>query len=483
MNKRFAKHLGWIPAVLAALFVMWTWAQEPSERLIEKDGFQNLAMAYNFVQHGTMSLDEDKPPESLAPSRYREPLPVVVLSAFVLGSKTLHDAQLSDLEEGPGAKVIKFSNLFWGLLLIVIVSFATWRMTGWRWMAAPAILISCRPFTNDVDTLYTEIAAAAILALASYLCWRALRLQTGRAFFIAGLGLGAYVLTKASFLYVFAAVIVVYIVSGLLYVRDKEGRRRIWRFAALTVVGTALFCSPWMVRNQIQFGSPEIADRGGSVLWTRAVKNGMTWDEYRGMYFLYAPWPFRPYVGIVVGYKQSDLYEGNALQRLRRNTVESDKAASLEGRVEDTVSYYHRAKAVRMRTQLELQAAGHPNPIHEADERVKQMAIEAIKADPLKHLAMTPVFLLRGAGYMFPFLALMLIYAWRRRDGPLAAFLMPSLGLIGFYALLSHFIPRYADPSWPIVAICLMLLLQRGWEKMKARRARVGKSEAAPAVA
>ncbi|HKY03076.1 MAG TPA: glycosyltransferase family 39 protein [Burkholderiales bacterium] len=452
---------------LVALIVGAIWIGAPSDALIEKDAEQNLAMAYNFTHYGVMSLDTDRAPENLRPSRYREPLPVLLLSGYLLALDPVLDGDSFDeLLRGTNARWLKYSNILWGALLVATIFLTARTLRLPPWFAALALLLAHIPLAEHYGTLYSEIAGAALIALASYVALLAVRDRRLTLFFLAGLSFGALMLTKASYFYV-AIVLVLLYLGYALYGRDTAKRGFAWQSTALLILGIAVVVAPWMIRNQMQFGSPSIADRGGLVLITRAVKNEMTAEEYVGTFYAYAPrwlqWP----IGALTGFKSEDVRAGGRLERLKRGANSADELAGEEGRVDDAISYYWRAKAMRAPKLAAHEAAGHPNPLAAADAELKQDAIEMIKANPGDHLKLTLPFIWRGAPFMLPFLLVILVYAWRRRDAPLAAYVVPSLGLIGFYAALSHFIPRYAEPNAPVVAICAVLLLHR-WLEARA---------------
>jgi hypothetical protein len=456
--------------IAGALTVLAIWLLAPRGELIDKDAEQNLAMAYNLRHHGSFSLDTDRAPDALRPSRYREPLPAVALAAYMaVFDGILKGHGFRDLLEGDNARLLQYSNIAWGLLLVVVM----WRTARIlripEWLAVLAIALAHIPLIDHYGTLYTEVCGAALIALASYLALLALtRLQVSY-FFYAGLSFGALALTKASFLYVAIALLAIYLLCGLSFVRASARARFVLGSTFAAAIGTALVVAPWMLRNQVQFGSPEIADRGGLVLVTRAVKNGMTAEEYMGTFYAYAPrilqWP----MGKLTGFQQKDLQAGGRLQRLKRGANPGDEQAAAEGRVNDAISYYWRAKALRAPRLAAFEAAGHPNALGAADAELKKQAIARIEADPLRHLKMTLPFMWRGAPFMFPFFLFVLVYAWRKDDAPVAAYVLPTLGLIAFYALLSHFIPRYAEPNAPIAAICAALLVNR-WLEGRAMR-------------
>jgi hypothetical protein len=131
----------------------------------------------------------------------------------------------------------------------------------------------------------------------------------------------------------------------------------------------------------------------------------------------------------------------------------ADRPAIAAGDPQAAVSYYARAGA--MNAQLEQSGRLTPQQI---DATLKHRAVEMIRAAPLRHLATTPLYLWRGAPYVFAILLCIFVYAWRLHAWWLLAYAAPAFGLIGFYAAVTHFIPRYAEPMWPIAAVCLAVL-------------------------
>ena len=77
---------------------------------------------------------------------------------------------------------------------------------------------------------------------------------------------------------------------------------------------------------------------------------------------------------------------------------------------------------------------------------------------PLKHIAMSIPFLWRGAGLIFPLLALVACYAAVARRSDLVVYILPVLGLVLFYALATHFHPRYGQPMLPVTIVGVLAL-------------------------
>jgi hypothetical protein len=185
------------------------------------------------------------------------------------------------------------------------------------------------------------------------------------------------------------------------------------------------------------------------------VKNNMTAEEYRGAWYAYAPRPLRWVSGELTGFDKSDLESGGRLQRLMRFVSERDRPAIAAGRPDEAVSYYARVSA--MYAEL-AKARDDGVGSLDVDSQLKQRALGMIAAEPLKHLATIPLFLWRGAPYTFAILLAGALYACARRAWWLLAYLAPAMGLVMFYAVLTHFIPRYAEPMLPIAAVCFVVL-------------------------
>lgn len=453
-------------AVLAGI-----WLGKPSDYpIVQPDAYENLTAAYNLAHHGVISIEDDSSPAARKPSEYREPLPIVFLAGYIGALPALDDRPLGDLMFGDAARMLKLSNIVWGVLLTVVMFATIVRYTGsyaWAACATLATHIALAPEYND---LYTEVAAAAMLALTCAMAAVAAQSRRLRWVFAAGLLCGAMALTKAAFLYVTAVLIVGIAVWGLWRLRARDAFAL--KSAALLGLGLVLTVAPWMVRNYIHFDKLSMSARGGQVLYTRALKNEMSAEEYRGAWFAYAPRPLRWFASRLTGFDKSDLAEGGRLVRLMRHVSPKDHPAEALGRPQDAVSYFAQVKATRAALEMRYPDAG----TRAIDKMMKQRALAKIAANPLAHLAATPLFLWRGAPYVFLILAAGMVYAGARRDWPLLAYIAPAMALVLFYAALTHFIPRYGDPMLPIAGVVFAVLghnalsALRTW--LRARRAR-----------
>jgi hypothetical protein len=456
----------WIAGALAALVLAFSWSRMITDERIDGDDLQTLKMAVNLRYHGVASLDAEPP---YTPSMYREPLPVVTTAiAIALADAVLGNAGSEAYLAGDRARLVKLQNLFWLALLCVSAFWATYLLTSSRLLGALAALlmnfdviplaeVGLRPLL--VDTLMSEVSAAALLLAAGAFLVAAMRTRRVAHFAWAGLCFGMLALTKAAFLYVFVGFAVLFLAIAMIGVRKSPAIARLGPVAALAIAFAAVVV-PWMGRNYVQLGEFQLAERGGVVLYLRALKNDMTPDEYRGAFYFWAPPPLQPAIGRILGFSSSDLQRGGRLQRLNRKPeadfYRDDIAAWRNAKPEETITFIRRALAEQL--LLERLAAEGGESAQPADSVLQQRAISMIAENPARHLATTPLFLWRGAFFALPVLLAALVYAVWRRDYALGVFVLPGLGTIMFFGLLTHFLPRYSTPVVPMEVVTVVVL-------------------------
>jgi 4-amino-4-deoxy-L-arabinose transferase-like glycosyltransferase len=472
---------------LAALSIVW--ARQLTDAPIVGDAAHNLRMAINLVHHGTMSMSKSAPYEA---SMYREPLPVffdaVAVKLVDAMQGTAHD---SAYFVGERARLLKYMDVAWMLLLSLAMFATTSVLTSSIVMAFICMLtVSIKlPLVIsgvvglEFGFLRSELPTAALLVIGSILLsagW-----THGRSLWtvVAGIAFGMLALVKASFLYVFAGVIVIVIVTAAMQwgrTRDRNATLR----GLLLLAGFTIVVAPWMYRNHVHFGTFSIAERGGGVLSIRVMKDQMTLEEYVGSFYVWAPHGLQPLIGAILGFSPDDLKRGGRLQRLNRRPTSDfyaeDELWEKAGRPDRVVSYYRKARAASRQFKNELMARGE-DPA-QSDAILQERSLRYIREHPWRHLALTIPFLWRGALFTFPVLAFTLWQAVRRRNWGLARFALPAFGLVMFYALFSHFIPRYGAPVFPVVIVCVAALLKDFLESRGPRQSRVRlKPEAADA--
>jgi hypothetical protein len=471
MKPRMLK--GILIALIAAALVA-SWATHITSSPVDKDSAQSVQMAVNLVHHGVISLDDRAP---FAPSDYREPVPVLVCAAGIrLMDVVLGPAAADAYFSGDRLKYLKLQNILWLALLVLGVAWAVHTAVGSLPAAFTGAIIAALVFSANgwasgmLNDLYTDLPAGAVLILASVALALGFTRDRRQLCVLAGLLFGVLTLIKAASMYVFLGTVGLLACLFLLYRSRLDLRGGLLKIAILTLA-FACTVTPWMLRNWVSLGSFQVAQRAGVVLMVRAVKDMMTPQEYLGAFYVWAPQTLHAPIGRLLGFSEADLQRGGRLQHLNRspdsNFAEDDIAAEQAGRPEDAISYYRRGRAERVKLQHELAAARVPNAEVETDRILQKRAMSMIEAHPWRHIAATVPFLWRGATMAFPVLLLSLILSVRFRRYDVSLLALPSFGLIMFYALLSHFIPRYSVPVRPVLLALVVIAGKLGWDALR----------------
>lgn len=434
------------------------------------DAAQNVGIAFTLAKTGSFA----RAPEKGAPSMLREPLPIFALAAQIAIDPRF--ANVSDpvqLNEEPAIIALKQHNLAWAFVLLLgiplLIRGFIANPLAWLLCSTIAILLTASSFLMQLSVInrnYTEIQAATLLIWSAAVAHHAVKTQKIGSFLILGALIGALALTKAAFLYmagIYFAILFMLLLTGT--PRFSLRQAIICVFAAL--VGVIVIVAPWSARNYVLFGTPNIAERGGIVLWIRAVKNQMNDEEWRGAFYVYGPRRISNWLGARLGFSKDDLEIDGSLRRLNRGPssfAESDRIATRTGRPEDAVSFYSIASAERTKLQMEYKKQGYPNPSTLADKELERRAIRDILADPVSHLRTTPVFFWRSipdSGIaligMLAIWAMILVGLFMRRPILFSVFGL-SVGMVAFHALATHAIPRYTFPALPIMMIAISIL-------------------------
>lgn len=487
-NHDRARLAWWLAIALYAVGFLFYVNSTFTDRQNQDDAWQNALSAWNLYAHGTFSAGGTVPP---VPDNVREPLPPFLLALQMHLDPRFAGAQsFRDLQEGAPLRALKQHNLVWVLAGQLLVALLTFRVlnpaVGFhaRFVAAFAAMAGTGLFLFTswpyVDRTMTEVQGATLLTLACLLTLSALEGKSAWRFGALGLALGACALTKASTLYV-SAVFLLVLLGFLAMRRDLPWKDLLLRVGA-AVLGVALVVTPWVARNRIALGEMEMAERGGGVLYLRAVEDRMTPLEWKGAFYVYAPAALKPAIGALLGFSRKDLQKGGRLARLNRegsDFMAADRAAKAEGRPEDATSYYAIGSAEQMRLRKEFEAQGLPDAKNRADAALQDKALGEIAAHPLRHLKASVVILwkgifslrspifwlnaaaaLGGVAALF-WLSVRSLVTLNERDFAVAV--LPA-GTIAFYALATHFIDRYSAPLIPMMMAALArVLCGRGW--------------------
>jgi hypothetical protein len=474
MNSRFSWQRTAVVAVVGvALFVLSVRAITGSK--IVSDASDTTLMAINLQHHGIISFDTEPP---FVPTMYREPVPIIVTALAVgivdaLSGRAGYELYFS----GDRARYLKCQNILWLGLLSISAFWALSYFGSSFWIGLAGTVCVSLPFltgsaTPPIDTLNSELPAAALLLPASLLLVKGICGRRLLQLAAAGLCFGVLALIKAAVLFVFAGLFVILAFSYALRLAEATKRGGLREIGVLALA-FAIVVTPWMYRNYMSIGSFGISDRGGFTLHDRALLIQMTKDEYIGAFYVWSHKKLQPVVGSMLGYSPADLEEGGRLERLSRSEkgalYEDDLAAEMAGDPDAAVTFYRIGRAERTRLANEFEAMGHPHPGNAADNVLMERAIAMIRDRPGKHLAVTLPILWRSALIAFPLFVGGLIYSIRRRRHDLALFCLPSFGLLALLALLSSFAPRYSLPFRPVAIVLFLVLLQIAVAALRSR--------------
>ncbi len=453
------------------------------------DGLDNLGLANGLAYTGSMGyLQTHNGQSMLIISNSREPFPNWLTAKWIQLIPALHKNRSLDRTATPRQLIL----LKWPNLLLWVVS-----VVGCYWLMLALVAQYKQPLVGQllglsaaalyglcshpvfISTLLTEFHAACLLVWFSWAWVKTWQKQSYLYAVIAGSLLGLLILTKAAFLYVVVGLALVTLCLQLRW--ELSGQQRLQ--TALLFGLAILIAGSWMWRNHHLLGAWEIAGRGPNVLLTRAYKSQMTDEEFKGAFYAYAPQSLKHILTKITGFEERDRLEGGRLQRFTR-TFDSDESCRRQGNEACAIGYYVKAN-IRYQQLMDAAARQYPTQPNQAklmgEKAAKQLALQLIKDNPWGHLRTSLVFAWRGAwpcnkvdGRWFtherqylqpawqellPFVGLcsMLILALLalfKRDMSLAILSWMGTAAFAFYAMASHFIPRYSEMLIPIWIVC-----------------------------
>ena len=496
LSALWTRHAIWLALLLSSLLA-WHSMRHVAEDSIKADARQNLSIAFNVAHHGEFSLKWRSDEARL--SNFREPLPIWVVAAY-LKSFAL-PAPADEVYKGANAKHIKQHNAGWVFLGVLGCWLLIHALTGSHVGALLGSLLIYGVVLDQpylVNTLYTELAASALLIWCTWLLVRAFDTQRRRYWVLAGVLFGLLALTKAIFLY--AAIGSLPFIALVQALRHKD--RRGWvgqamRASLLVAVGLAITVGPWMARNWVHFGSVQITEgRGGWVLYKRHLLNNMTPEEYKGGFYYYGPGIFRDLVegsswalsaddATKVGGKVSRLHIGGS------EFQKSDMDAQGKGQPDQAVSYYRKSSAKARQLYDHYKRLGHPHPTQQADHDMQAIGKAGIRQGLGAHMKVSALLAWRGF-WSFPprtFLPFGLdvamsrtVLEWLNLASGLALygiflaglflrrarwlmFAVPTMSMLSVYALLTQNMSRFTVPANSMFLMALLVLVHAGWRR------------------
>ena len=490
---------GWIVPLVVCLGLTWKAADRISDDPIVGDGIQNLLIAVNVFKHNTFSLDTHDQPR---PTNFREPLdPMLVALHLKLRVPEAANSPFAEFRSGQYARTVKMSNLLWVFAGLTGIWALTLRLGGSNLLGLIATALTFQIFFHGstyIDTLYTELSTAALMIWATYGLLRSVQRQSLAWFFGSGVLMGLLALGKASFAYI-GIVAVPLLMAALLIARrpDRFALSKVIVWGLVMGLAFTLTLSPWLARNYVQFDNLRISERGGVILWGRANMNNMSNEEVLGLIHVQSPRLYRRAVdGTHLGAEPGDFERGGRWQRLNRylsSFWESDRRAAYEGDPDKAISFHYNLAAQYNQRVFQKRAQDHPYPDQAVGDEMKGEALSMLKARPWRHVAMTVPFLWHGFWSFkkveVPFVSLetqdainellnlfagvalfgVFAYGLVRRHAQWVAVTVLPVGLMVFYAFLTHNIPRYSTPAHPLMLLALVLVVRSLWLRVRQR--------------
>lgn len=141
-----------------------------------------------------------------------------------------------------------------------------------------------------------------------------------------------------------------------------------------------------------------------------------------------------------------------------------------------TISFYYHATTIAYKARYD--AYIKQQSMIEANKATSRLAMKTIMQHPFEHLVSTLLFAYRGLNIQyadiysflgfFALLGIGVVGAVQRNSQFFIVSLLPTLTFT-FYASLSHFIPRYADPLIAFWMLGLLILVCELLKRLKSK--------------
>ena len=473
------RRLTTVAAAAVVLLILWMLIQDfhaISASSLGGDASQNVRSSVNLAKYGIYSNQAISP--DVTPGFRREPLPNFLLAIY-LRLADLWSPGLLDQTGQPFTDAflvfIKKINLVWAAALFLGL-WLTSQLVFTPLLAAHGLaviqIVAVNRFfvLKAVNGMSTELIAGMVLVWLGVVLLMASRWRSWQWLLVSGVAFGLLALTKATGAYVALLVLplIAFAIAGF--------SKRYWISFLAISFGFLITVTPWLVRNQLYFSKPVIAQGGGDVLLIRSTFNQMNRQQFGDAFYAYAPRDLRrDFLGPWMGLSEDDFSCEGRLSVYTRN-LECDRQALEDKRYDDVQSFYQRGKRAI------------PRALALRGDKKKDFAMQEFRRHPLKALVTTfPIgwrgfwgfrervwnyIVLNAAAYSALLLAPLL--AWiERRPSWLMVSIVPVSFFI-FYSFLSHFLPRYSTPFIPASLVCLSMLVVDGFARLD-RRIRPGR--------
>ena len=433
---------------------------------ITDDSEENFRISYNLIETGIYSIDGNKSTD------LREPIPNIInaiyLKCFI---KIPENENISTiLKNSNYIKKILFINIIYVLMILFSVWLLSYKLIKSFLYSCCIVLLSWFCFLQHdmyLNHLLTELPASLFLLLFVLSSLYLFEKRNLLYAIITGFLFGILCLTKSSYFYVSIVSIPIYI---MVYFFQKGALQKNGLKISIYLVLSFLFTlSPWILRNYLVLNKMELSSRGDTVLLTRAVKNTMTNEEYKGSFYVYAPVSFQKTIFDKLGYNENDLLPGGKYCRLIRHQP-GDEENVIYGDPSLVTSYWEKAKAISIGIDRK-----NKKIIDQYGKNKSEASKNLIFKNFDQHIYMVLPFSWRGIWsfsgrsyfliMLFDLLCFLCFFtvplmAIKNKNSTLFIFSLFSIGIFVFHALFSHFLWRYSAPLIPITIISFMVIFR-----------------------
>lgn len=460
------------------------------------DTQDTLVLCLNLAKYGDFSFNDSLNNQARYPSNYREPLPIFVwASVLVLADQQNKINSIDGFQNASATQWMKRSNVIFLLVLLVAIWYLIQQIPNnyldqLSKLIAFAIylcLLKYSYFLNGLNTINTDLHSAALQCLLMCFLVRYFKSRSKTSLIGIGLVYGLLCLTKASFLYSGALLVVTIATYHLI--------RRQTLVPLLMVLGVTLsVIGPWILRNAIMTEQAVISGRGPETFVDRTYE--ARWNDAHALGLLYAYGPdfLRPLMTRLTGYGFEDRLKGGRLQYSTRAHTVDMQARKLGDEKMAINSHFKAGIWMTHVYQYFYEQTCDPLKAKKLSAKVYQrFAMSQMLNHPFRHLKFTLIFAYRGMwilnaidgrtayemgeGKKEPVLreaiaffglfscASIFIWATRNKHHQLLMLSAVPLSLYFFQSFFSHNLPRYTMQLVPVLLLSLVYVMLGSWRQ------------------
>jgi len=413
---------------------------------IVADGYQNLSVARNIINHTIFSsteIDGATPTSDMQ----REPAWPFLTALFIYILSLDHPTAVLAAEF---SFYFKYFNLsLYSLAASVASSFVYLksRKVILSLLVLVLFLLVYGTTPRLINNFNNEALATLFLLVASILFYVSIlnKNRGGIISIVLGLVLGVLALTKAQYLYICFPLALV-----LLFVNRRN--------SVLAISAFAVVVSPWIFRNYELFNEPAIAKRGKTVLAVRIILTSEPSSEERlCMAYAFTHPSLQHYIEKTLGINNNDFIRGRKCQRLNRETCFDMGTVKVRCSAfpEDQYTSDYSSKI-----QLFYKGFHAGQQIEEGNLRFADLFLSSPDFF-MKYITTFPLFVWRGMGFSdYPLVAVMLtISTFALLFTRYWSFSLLCVSSFLFHVSITHNIPRYQATLFPIMIISFVFLI------------------------